>query len=950
MKLRFLVAPALTALTLLQACGGSAPQAAPAAPTPKPSTAPKLSPKQKVEQAERALQASQYAEAEAALRDAIAAGERGFAELLLAQVELFTGRYAEAETHARASAQHDTALALRAALLEAQAQRRRGELDRALTTLKAHEGNPAAREHRLFLGEILIELGRREEARAPLMTLIEDYNEDRIKDDDAAGMALVGRAAHLLRSPRDANDAFNTAEQAGTASRELLLWRAELFLEKYDPGHAEEVLLELLERAPNDPEALVGLAQVRLDQALDFDEAERLARRALAVNPKLPEAYFVLAGIALRDMELGDADAHIAAGLAVNPRHLPLLSLRATARFLAEDAAGFAAEKAKIFSLNPQYSRFYAIVGDHADWVHRYDEIVAMMQEAVQLDPDDALASASLGINLIRAGRDREGVRALSRAFSLDPYNVRVYNTLNLFDQVIPKSYVTVPGARFTLRYHNADRAVLERYVPRWLDAAWAAMIQHYGFTPETPIGVELYAERQHFAVRTTGLPETAIQGVCFGKTLASMSPQNETFNLGMTLWHELAHVFHIQLSRSRVPRWFTEGLAEYETLLARPEWAREHDPELFEMKRAGRLPSLSRMSRAFTRAEAIADVATAYYASSQLVTQLGEQHGLPKLAEMLRAWGRGLSTEQVFQEVLGETTAQADRRFAEELDRRFSRYRAQFVPLKRAPHLLAARDAASSNPNDALAQLRLAIAALRAGDLDEARQALERAQRLEPEQRDARYFEARLLLAQKKPREALQRLRALATSGADGYEVQMLLAQAARAVGDLALVRDSLEAARQFDPTQVAPLYGLLELNADQGSPERELELLKALSPLAEHDAAVQRRLLERLVERGDWAEAVKAGTTAVYVDVMGLETHLLYAQALAGAGDRDQALFEAETATLCPGAPPEQAEAFAYYAELLLASGKRDKARAAARRAKELDPSNARLQALKL
>lgn len=177
-----------------------------------------------------------------------------------------------------------------------------------------------------------------------------------------------------------------------------------------------------------------------------------------------------------------------------------------------------------------------------------------------------------------------------------------------------------------------------------------------------------------------------------------------------------------------------------------------------------------------------------------------------------------------------------------------------------------------------------------------------------------------------------------------------MLLAQAARAVGDLALVRDSLEAARQFDPTQVAPLYGLLELNADQGSPERELELLKALSPLAEHDAAVQRRLLERLVERGDWAEAVKAGTTAVYVDVMGLETHLLYAQALAGAGDRDQALFEAETATLCPGAPPEQAEAFAYYAELLLASGKRDKARAAARRAKELDPSNARLQALKL
>ena len=60
--------------------------------------------------------------------------------------------------------------------------------------------------------------------------------------------------------------------------------------------------------------------------------------------------------------------------------------------------------------------------------------------------------------------------------------------------------------------------------------------------------------------------------------TLAAISPKAEPFNWGNVLWHELGHVFAIQLSKSRVPRWFTEGLSEYETVRARPEWRREND------------------------------------------------------------------------------------------------------------------------------------------------------------------------------------------------------------------------------------------------------------------------------------------------------------------------------------------------------------------------------------
>ena len=84
-----------------------------------------------------------------------------------------------------------------------------------------------------------------------------------------------------------------------------------------------------------------------------------------------------------------------------------------------------------------------------------------------------------------------------------------------------------------------------------------------------------------HYAVRTVGLPDIGVAGVCFGRVITALSPTNHAFNWGMVLAHELAHVFAIQLSRSRVPRWFTEGLSEVETMRARPEWARHDDVAL---------------------------------------------------------------------------------------------------------------------------------------------------------------------------------------------------------------------------------------------------------------------------------------------------------------------------------------------------------------------------------
>lgn len=924
---------------LLLALGACTPSPVPPTTPPRaavPAEAPK--PVDRLARGKQGLVASRYAQAEADLRAVLGTERDAEARLELSEVLLVTGRYDEATSEARAVRSRGSALAERPGLIAAEALRRQGALAEAEAELLPFESQPAARAARLALAEIRIETGRRQAAESLLHALIDDYNDERIREDDGPALALTARAAWLLRSPKDANTLFNAAERADPGNVRTLLWRAELFLEKYDPGHAEEVLEEILKKAPHHPEALTGLSHVRLDQALDFDEAEALATAALEQNPRLSGAHFVLAGIALRDMELESAEARISDGLKSNPRNLDLLSLEATARFLADDKQGFEKQKERVLGYNPEYSRLYAVVGEYADWQHRYDEIVALMREALRIDAADAGALAQLGLNLIRAGQESDGVSTLSRAFSLDPFNVRVYNTLNLYDELIPKSYVTVSSPRFRIRYHKNDRPILERYVPGLLERAWKTMVRGYGFTPATPVGIEIYAERESFAVRTSGLPRTAIQGVCFGKTLASMSPQNESFNLGMTLWHELSHVFHIQLSRSRVPRWFTEGLAEHETEVTRPEWRREQDPELYEMLRAGKLPSVGQMSRAFTRAERLSDVATAYYASSRVVALLAERYGRKKLAEMLHLWGEGRRDDEVLQTALGLSPTDLDAAFRKQLGVSLQRYQEQFVPLGRARPADQLEEALSKTPADPDLWVERALGLLRKGKVDDADAAARHALELDPKHAQARFFLARLEAqsADKKKAEAL--LTSMLKDGQKGYALFMLMAELAHARGDAASSRAALESAHLADPSASEPLVNLVELAQKGQDEEEELSQLQKLTLLSEHDADAHRRYLALLVSKQRFPEAVRAGETALWVDLEGADTHRLYAEALAQTGDRAKARFELETALLCPAAPETQANVHRRLAELLRAMGQPAAARRHDQQAAEL------------
>ncbi len=862
------------------------------------------------------MQKGDYAAAEKEL-DAVKSGpERADALLAKARIELLTGRYADAVKTAKSAAALDKDTKIKAAPVIAEALASQGKVNEAIEVVKDVAEEDTAHRARLVLGELLIRSGKRGAASVPLRKIAEAYNDDTINNRDAEGLSIVGRAAHLLRAAQDANQAFNEAEKAGAKTRpETLLWRAELFLDKYDPGHAGEVVKEAQKVAPKDPHVHVAMARVKLESSMDFEAAESEIKQALEVNPNLPSAYVIRAGLALRTMDIAAADAAVKRGLAVDPTNLELLSMKAAARFLADDLAGYEATKKQVLSLCPEYSAFFQIVAEYAEWEHRYEDIVRMMDEATAIDAQDTKAYAALGLNKIRLGDDDGGVEALRKSWKKDRFNVRAYNTLNLFEKTIPQEYVTTTGTRFRIRYHKDEKPFLERYVPRMLDEAWESMVKRYGFTPKMPVSIELYADSEHFSIRTSGLPNVGIQGVCFGQSLAALSPSAGPFNWGNVLWHELGHVFAIQYSKSHVPRWFTEGLSEYETIIRRPEWQREEDPALFAALKGGRVPPLDGFNRAFTHVDSVEDVTMAYFAASQLVVFMADKYGFEKVAAMLPRWGKGERTPEVVKEALGVPHEEVDRQFREWLKKKLSRYEKQYVPDLHAPPLDEARKALRADPKNPKKLVQLALALFADGQKPEALAVIDEALTVDPKQPDAHFVRLRLAMGEKKLDDAARILDKMVTNGHDGYVLRMKAADLAEMRKDKARMKSCFEAAFRFDPSQAEPLQGLYDLAKAQKDVAGQLEALRRLSLLDQHDRRVWVRLLELLVDRGLWEEAVKVGESAMYIDVANPKVHRLYGRALARTGRQISAIFELNSAIL---AKPEPAEMASIYEEL--------------------------------
>ena len=827
----------------------------------------------------------------------------GSAMAASARIEVSLGRYSQARA-ILARIRGDNALREKARVLLADIDVRTGAYTKAKATLQTilrhHDRNLQAK---LLLAQTLDMTGNRVAARSLYGDFFTDFDNGLLDKSDAKTWLLLAKAATGLRQWQTASDAFEKASKLNPKSADTWITWAKLAMSKYRVDWADEYLNKVLKLNPNHPDALADLAWLEWYAPRGRQKKGRAyAQRALKVNPSCVRALQYLASVEVFDANYSKASSYLRRGLAVNPNDVTSQAIQATVALLTEHKTRFHAIERRVLALNPHAARFYNVAARFLSRHHRYGKAAAFNKKAVALDPKDGDALADAGFNLLRVAQYSLGWFYLKESWKVDRYNYRTYNLLTLHDD-IKKRFSWFTAGHFRFLTAKDEKNIIADYVPKIMNQAFEIYQKKYHFNPRTPVSVELYDKAADFQTRTFGEPAGAgIMGVCFGQVITALSPSVGQTNWAYVLWHELAHVFHIQMTGGRVPRWFTEGLAEYETMVAKAYWKREYARLLHRMRLAGTMPGVLTVNRRFTNSKSSLGVVLAYYQSSQMIAFIAKKWGFSKIVEALHAYARNATTKNVVEKVLHTNAAAFDRGFSAYLDRIYPVYRKQFDPLVFSVlEEKQIRQRIKAHPKDATAKAWLASRLIVSGDRKKAAQVtklLADAAAIDPKNPDLLY--ARSIEARRAHRKQLERtlLGRLAASDHDGYEIQIRLAKLAIMAKQESQAIKHLKAARRFDPEASTPLQALALLDRKHHRMLKAARVLYDLAWIQQTSPSVTYTALKWLAHFKKWKLVRRLGPLAVHLQPFNPLLHEKYAWALRAGGAHRRALSEFDAA----------------------------------------------------
>ncbi len=769
---------------------------------------------------------------------------------------------------------------LGAALLE------RGRVAEARTVLEegAGEGGGAGAAARVELGILHYRYGDRARARDLFDGFIDHYN--RAARLTAAELTAVGRALVQLSHwnheyAHDALRALDEAVAAGPLDHAARLAIGELFLERYDARQAADAFNAILQENPSHAAARLGLARVaRLEGG---GNAQAHVEAALATNPQLAGARTLLARIRLMAGNREAALAEAEAVLEVNPADPEALATRAAILHLSHDETGFQAAMQRIRTLAPTPSAPLILLAELAADHRKYADALGFARQATESDPGSWTAWGLMGLNQVRLGQVEAGRANLERAFAGDPFNLWFKNTLDLLDTFADYRIVETPN--FHLVLHESEADLLAPHVERIAERAHAEMSRRYGAAPEGRIRVEVYPRHADFSVRTVGLVGIGALGVSFGPALAIDSPaarERGDFNWASTLWHEIAHSFHLALSNNEVPRWFSEGLAVHEQRKAEAGWGHQPGVGFIRSLASGEMRPVSELDRGFSNPRHPGEVIESYYQASLVFEMLEERHGFAAIVAMLRAYRDGADNEEAFETALGVRLEDFDGEFEAFLKRRFAAALASVggegegvagaaAGLPGMPDIATLEAAAARNPDRFGPRMALAQALFRDGRRAEAAPHFEAALDLFPQYGGpdgAHWFLGRIRQEEGELAEAIRHYRALLLLNESHYEARLALAEALRETGDDAGAAAALRELAHIHPYEIDDHERLAALMEATGDLEGAILARRGVLALGPVDLATAHYELARTLHlNGDRAAARRAVLAALEI-----------------------------------------------------------------------------------
>jgi len=216
---------------------------------------------------------------------------------------------------------------------------------------------------------------------------------------------------------------------------------------------AEVALRAALQHAPGHPEILGHLAAA-LQQRGKVDEALACADQALKASPNHGGLHFLRGNILVALKQYANAVPSLELASRADPRSTDKLVALGFARLQSGDEAGAGATWQQALAVNPNDA---VVHSNLAAWMlrnGRAEESVAHCRRAVELQPKLIGAHGNLANTLSQLGRMEEAIAAYRSGWALDP-----------------GSQLMLGGLIFALHYRAADAAQLRAPIEAWARA-----------------------------------------------------------------------------------------------------------------------------------------------------------------------------------------------------------------------------------------------------------------------------------------------------------------------------------------------------------------------------------------------------------------------------------------------------------------------------------------------
>ncbi|HXS91618.1 MAG TPA: tetratricopeptide repeat protein [Steroidobacteraceae bacterium] len=533
--------------------------------------------------------------------------------------------------------------------------------------------------------------GRVDQARACYSQLV-----------NSANPVMQAEALWAIGDLQRANECFRDFAKANARAVQPRIRWARLFLQTHQYNDAAETFREALKIFPSDPYAKIGLARV-LAERFEGD-AGPLIEEVLREHDDLVEAYLVSAQLMLEAGQVDAAQKQLErAGDLATKQKLPPLEIFAMRAALETSRDRDPQPWIKrALDYNPRYGAIYEQLAHFEIMRRRYREATALLRRAVEVQPDLWSAHAELGSNLLRLGQIEEARQQLTAAYSGDPYSPTTVNSLRLLDRIdqfdVSSTPVAVAGDTYVvrLRLHRSESSVMEPYAIDLIQQGIATFSRRYGFKLQEPVTVELYPDHDDFAVRVAALPGIGLLGVTFGYVVAMDSPSGRAsgdFHWGSTLWHELAHVFTLEATDHRVPRWLSEGISVFEEWRTGPTPGVVVPPDVITALNEDKFLPVSDLDGGFIRPAYPNQIQVSYVQAGLICLFIEQRWGFDRLSTLLHQFDRAnVTTAAAVQSALKMAPADFDKEFDAFLHSRYgallagmNEYQAQYQAARKA-------------------------------------------------------------------------------------------------------------------------------------------------------------------------------------------------------------------------------------------------------------------------